>query len=83
MGEAMGQILRKFWDPDWFYSQLKKREKIQEDVCCLEGGVISTINEPDESTGKDAYERARAGLILMMRNRFKREARRCMHTSRH
>jgi hypothetical protein len=57
MGQAMGQILRKFWDPDWFYSQLKKREKIQKDVCCLEGGVISTINEPVENTGKDAYEK--------------------------
>ena len=56
MGEAMGQILRKFWDPDWFYSQLKSREKIQEDVCCLQGGVISTVNEPVEKAGKDDYE---------------------------
>ena len=57
MGEAMGEILRKFWDPDWFHKHLAKRETFG-DVCCLEGGNISTCNEPkDVKTDDDSCEK--------------------------
>ena len=57
MGEAMGEILRKFWNPDWFHSHLAERETCG-DVCCLEGGIISTRNEPkDVKTEDDLYEK--------------------------
>ena len=57
MGEAMGEILRKFWDPDWFHSHLAKRETCG-DVCCLERGIISTRNEPKDVKMEDnSYEK--------------------------
>ena len=49
MGEAMGKVVKQFWDPEWFQAQCAAKAGETEDMFCIHGGTINLQNETERS----------------------------------